>query len=119
MSLVCAQLQEGTTEADLEAQFQRSRQVLRESSEFQGSDAGTHLHLAHALHHRGDLTGAAEEYRAAIALEPSLVEAYRGLGVVLMDRHDWAGAAEALRAAVRLRPDDAELFYWLGRSPMA
>ncbi len=110
---------EGPTEAGLEAEFRRSRDVLRASPEFKGNDAESHYRLGEVLGHRGDLTGAAEGYRAAIRLKPEFAEAYRGLGVVLMDRHDWAGAAEALQTTIRLRPDDAEAFYWLGRALMA
>ncbi len=114
-----ASVREGPTEADLEAEFRRNRGAIRESPEFRGTGAEMHVRLGDKLHHRGDLTGAIEEYRAAIALEPELDEAYRGLGVVLMDRHDWPGAVEALRAATRLRGDDAEALYWLGRGLMA
>jgi cytochrome c-type biogenesis protein CcmH/NrfG len=109
---------EGPTEAGLEAEFRRSRDALRASPEFKGNDAESHYRLGEVLGHRGDLTGAVEEYRAAIRLKPEFAEAYRGLGVVLMDRHDWAGAAEALQTTVRLQGGDAETFYWLGRSLM-
>ncbi len=111
--------QEGPTEAGLEAEFSRSRDALRKSPQFQSEDAVTHFRLADTLHHRGDLTGATEEYRHAIRLKPDYVEAYRGLGTLLLDRHDYAGATDALRAAARLRQDDADIFYWLGRSLMA
>jgi cytochrome c-type biogenesis protein CcmH/NrfG len=111
--------QEGPTEADLEEELRKSRERLRLSSEFAGTDAGTHIRLAEALHHRGDLTGATEEYQAAIKLNPELTEPYRGLGVVSIDRHDWIGAVDALTIATRRQPNDAEAFYWLGRALMA
>jgi cytochrome c-type biogenesis protein CcmH/NrfG len=110
---------EGLTEAELEAEFTRKRGAVRSAPEFQAADAETHRRLGDTLHHRGDLTGATEEYRAAITLDPNLAGAYRGLGAVLLDRHEWTGAVEALRAATRLRADDAEAFYWLGRGLMA
>lgn len=109
----------GPTEADLEKEFSRKRDALKKSPRFQSTDAATHFQLADTLHHRGDLNGATEEYRNAIRLKPDYVEAYRGLGTLLLDRHEYAGAAEALRAAARLRQDDADTFYWLGRSLMA
>jgi cytochrome c-type biogenesis protein CcmH/NrfG len=111
--------QQGPTEAGLEEEFRKSRERLRSSSEFAGADAETHLRLAEALHHRGDLTGATEEYRAAITLNAQLTRAYRGLGVVFSDRHDWIGAVDALTITTERQPDDAEAFYWLGRALMA
>src|SRR5262245_51874328 len=111
--------QEGPTEAGLEEEFRRAREKLRFSPEFAGTDAETHIRFAEALHHRGDLTGATEEYHAAIKLNSELTQAYRGLGVVLIDRHDWMGAVKALDITTRRRPDDAEAFYWLGRALMA
>ena len=111
--------QEGPTEAGLEEEFRQARDKLRLSPEFTGTDAESHIRFAETLHHRGDLTGAAEEYQAAIRLNSELTEAYRGLGVVLIDRHDWMGAVKALNITTRRRPDDAEAFYWLGRALMA
>ena len=111
--------QEGPTEAGLEEEFRQARDKLRLSPEFTGTDAESHIRFAETLHHRGDLTGATEEYQAAIRLNSELTEAYRGLGVVLIDRHDWMGAVKALNITTRRRPDDAEAFYWLGRALMA
>lgn len=109
---------EGPTEADLEAEFRRTRALLRASPAFSGTDAQTRYRLAEELARRGDMNGAAEEYRAAIGLDPEFGEAYRGLGQVLLDYHDYVGAAEALEAAVRLHRDDGEVYYWLGRACM-
>jgi len=111
--------QEGPTEADLEEEFRKAREKLRLSSEFAGTDAEAHIRLAEALHHRGDLTGATEEYQAAIKLNSQLTEAHRGLGVIFIDRHNWQGAVDALSIATQRDPHDAEAFYWLGRALMA
>lgn len=111
--------QEGPTEAGLEEEFKKSRDALRRSSAFAGTDAETHIRLAKALHHKGDLTGATEEYQSAIKLNSQLTEAYRGLGVIFIDRHDWTGAVDALTITTQRQPDDAEAFYWLGRALMA
>lgn len=54
----------------------------------------------------------------AIHLDPSFVDAYRGLGAALLDRHEYAGTVEALEAATQLRGDDAEAAYWLGLARM-
>ena len=99
--------QEGPTEAGLEEEFRQAREKLRLSPEFAGTDAESHIRFAQTLHHRGDLTGATEEYQAAIELNSELTEAYRGLGVVLIDRHDWVGAVKALNITTQRRPDDA------------
>lgn len=111
--------QEGPTEAGLEEEFRNAREKLRSSPEFTGTDAESHIRFAKVLHHRGDLTGASEEYQAAINLNPELTEAYRGLGLVFIDRHNWMGAVKALNTTTQRRPDDAEAFYWLGRALMA
>jgi len=118
-ALAASANQEGPTEAGLEEEFRQAREKLRLSPEFRGTDAEAHIRFAEALHHRGDLTGATEEYQAAIRLKPESTAAYRGLGVVLIDRHDWVGAVKALNITTQRRPDDAEAFYWLGRAQMA
>jgi tetratricopeptide (TPR) repeat protein len=104
----------GPTEEDLEAEFRRARELLRVSPEFQGDNAETHYRLAKTLHHRGDLNGAAEEYRLAVQRNPRFIEAYRDLGVLLLDYHDYAGAVAALEQALRLGQGDGATYYWLG-----
>jgi cytochrome c-type biogenesis protein CcmH/NrfG len=91
-----------------------------------GSDsAESHFRQGEVLAHRGDMTGATEEYRTAIRLQPEFAAAHRGLGVVLLDQHDWPGralmglrdwpgSAAALDRATQLKPDDAEAFSDLG-----
>jgi cytochrome c-type biogenesis protein CcmH/NrfG len=118
-TLAASAPREGPTETGLEEEFRQAREKLRASPEFTGTDADAHLRFAEALHHRGDLTGATEEYQAAITLDSELTEAYRGLGVVFIDRHDWIRAVKALTITTQRRPDDAEAFYWLGRANMA
>src|SRR5437764_9269265 len=71
---------EGPSEASLEEEFRRTREALRASPEFKRDDAESHFRPGEVLGHRGDLTGAAEEYRVAIRLKPEFAEAYRGLG---------------------------------------
>ncbi len=109
---------EPVTEAGLEEEFRRTREALRASPQHRSGVAESHFRLGETLAHRGDLTGAVEEYQAAIRLRPGYAEAYRGLGVVMLDRHDWAGAVEALQATIRLRNNDGEASYWLGRGLM-
>lgn len=108
----------GPTEEDLEVTFQRDRNSLRASPEFQSDNADTHYRLAKLLHHRGDMTGATEEYHLAVQRDPHFVDAYRDLGTLLLDRHDYVGAVAALEQAVQLRGSDGETYYWLGRGLM-
>lgn len=109
----------GPTEEELEAEFRRLRDSLRASPEFQGDTADAHYRLAKALHHHGDLIGAAEEYRLAVQRHPRFADAYRDLGVLLLDWHDYPGAVAALEQAVQLGRQDGETYYWLGRGLMA
>lgn len=108
----------GPTEEDLEAAFQQVRDRLRASPEFHNDSADTHYRLAKLLHHRGDVNGAAEEYRLTVQRDPHFVDAYRDLGALLLDRHDYAGAVAALEQAVQLKEGDGETYYWLGRGFM-
>jgi len=108
----------GPTERDLEADFQRSRDVLRAAPEFRTDNAETHYRLGRTLHHRGDMNGAAEEYRLAVQRDPRFGDAYRDLGALLLDRHDYPGAVVALTQAVQLGRQEGETYYWLGRGLM-
>jgi cytochrome c-type biogenesis protein CcmH/NrfG len=108
----------GPTEGDLEAEFRRSRDALRASPEFRTDSAETHYRLGKTLHHRGDMNGAAEEYRLAVQRDPRFGDAYRDLGALLLDRHDYPGAVAVLEQAVQLGRQDGETYYWLGRGLM-
>ncbi len=108
----------GPTESDLEAEFHRVREHLRSLPEYQDDGAETHYRLGQALHHRGDVKGAADEYRLALERNSTLIEAYRDLGTLLLDRHDYAGAVAALEQAIRLGRRDGNTYYWLGRGLM-
>ena len=107
------------TNESVEAGILTIRQALRASPAFQQHDAPTHLRLAEILSQQGDPNGAIEEYHAAIELDPTMAEAYRGLGAVHIDTHQWSEAEDALRAGTRLDGTDSQTFYWLGRALMA
>jgi Tfp pilus assembly protein PilF len=93
-------------------------------------NARLHYGLASALKNQGRFAEAAQEYRAALAINPDYFAAHLNLGAVLMmegipvrldvgalGRPPWTQADEAiahLRAAVRLDPDSAGAHYNLG-----
>ena len=83
--------------------------------------ARTALRRADTLHAAGRLPEAIAAYHAALARDPTLFEAWYGLGAALLRRRAFAAAAEALRRAVALRADGdgaranlAEALYGLG-----
>ena len=90
----------------VEAGLRQKREALRKLSEFQGRSVDTHLKLAALLVQQGDPNGAIEEYQAALALNPSLSEAYRDLGAVYIDKHKWENAELALRRSTTLNHQD-------------
>ena len=99
--------------------LQKNRATLRNSPEFRIKNESTHLQLAAILSQQGDPNGAIEEYKAALALNPSLSEAYRELGAVYIDKHEWQKAEQSLRKGVTLNQQDHRAWYWLGRSLIA
>jgi len=70
----------------------------------------TSAHLfneANALSAVGQFDKAEAAFRRCIALDPTVVGAHTGLGIVLAETHRIAAAADEFRTAVRLKPDDA------------
>ena len=63
------------------------------------------IRLAEILLDRGDLDGAEQQLREAIAVEPKLVAARNALGVVALKRGDVATADREIRAAVAENPN--------------
>lgn len=56
---------------------------------------------------------AAEEYRAALAREPSLANAQIGLARVLLEAEDYAGAYDAYERNIELDPENQWSYYWM------
>jgi len=73
-----------------------------------------HYNLGTALLNKGDLDGAAKEFREAIRLKPDNPYAHNGLGIVLSKKKDWDGAIREYRETIRLWPDNAYAHYNLG-----
>lgn len=88
----------------------------REQVELQPDSAAAHFNLALAYTARGLVDRAESEYRAAIAADDNLVEAWVNLGGVLLLKWDFAGAAEANREAIRRREDLVQAHYNLGQA---
>jgi Flp pilus assembly protein TadD len=70
-----------------------------------------HYGLAEELERRGEAARAEEHYRATIALNPGLPEAWNNLGILVGARGDVEGALGLFREAVRRLPRAAELHY--------
>lgn len=67
--------------------------------------AAAALARGQALMGRGDMVGAAIEFREALAREPDLTAARTGLGLALYGAGDTEAAVDELRAAVAREPD--------------
>ena len=74
----------------------------------------SHYKLGTALLKKGDLDGAAHEFREAIRLKPDDPYAHNGLGIALSKKKDWDGAIEEYRETVRLKPDNPYAHHNLG-----
>jgi len=78
------------------------------------STAEEHFRHGQELQKAGDLHGAAEEYRAAIRMDPNLADAHIGLGVVLGIGGKLEEARTECAKAAELRPESAEAHNCLG-----
>jgi len=79
--------------------------------DFSGTEAGRYNNRGAIRLAEGDLSGAIEEFREAVKLDPQESNYYENLGWALSARGEHAGAFRNVDVAVRLRPKDAEL-YW-------
>jgi len=98
-----------------ESQRQRLERCRKDVEEHP-ERAAAHYNLALALTRSGRVKEAEAEYRAALDLDPTLVEAWVNLGGLLLARWDFPGCLQATREAVRLRPDLALAHYNLGQA---
>jgi hypothetical protein len=74
-----------------------------------GGGAHSHYNLGNTLGEEGRFAEAAVEYRAAIALQPSLLPAHANLGRALQSSGDLAGAIRAYQAALAIDPKNARV----------
>ncbi len=63
----------------------------------------------------GDLATAAASFRKATELQPSMAEAFMGLGLCLANQRQFSAALEALKQAVALEPTSSVFHYHLGQ----
>ena len=73
-----------------------------------------HLRIAGQLLEQGEDEAAANAYRSALELNPTLASAHAGLGLVLYNLSRYREAEQALREAIRLDPTSARAYDVLG-----
>jgi putative inorganic carbon (hco3(-)) transporter len=76
--------------------------------------AQAYVWLGNLAASRGEIAGAADQYRSAVALDAGNAAGWFDLGVVLLEDGQAAVARDALVAAVRLDPGQAVVHYYLG-----
>ena len=62
--------------------------------------------MGNLLRRTGDLTGAVQQYRWALALRPTFTEAHTNLGSLYADQGKFDEARASLEEALRIDPDD-------------
>ena len=86
------------------------------TAEVSGTDAQRLTSSGDAKLAAGNASGAADDYRAAIAADAGAFEARVNLGAAMLKLGDAEGAAESLEAARKVKPDSAPVLRNLGRA---
>jgi Tfp pilus assembly protein PilF len=73
-----------------------------------------HVNLGQIAESDGDLTGATEHYRAALAADPATPGAHNNLGVLAARRGDAAAARAQFQQEVERHPANADAYFNLG-----
>lgn len=89
-------------------QWEEAVRNLRKASELAPGNASTRLNLGTALFMTDDVRGALEQFEAALRIDPRLVKAHVGAGIVLQARGRDGEAIAAFRRAVELEPAHLE-----------
>jgi predicted O-linked N-acetylglucosamine transferase (SPINDLY family) len=89
---------------------------LRRASELQPRTAHPARMLGDTLQSLGDLDGAMQAYRRAVAISPELLEAWLGLGHAQLKTERYAEAVESLERCARGAPTQALSRYDLGKA---
>jgi Flp pilus assembly protein TadD len=115
-----ALLQLATAERWLLAGAPRAALRLCDDLAERGADHDTlHQVRGQALHALGDVYGAAQSFRAALAIGTRTADTYNRLGVVLFQSGDIAGARESFEKALVLQPDHGDARANLASLPAA
>ncbi len=96
--------------------FDRGIEMLEVARRLRPADVQTRLWLAQALAARSLWARAVDEYRAAVAVDSSSAEAWRGLGYSLLNQERYGEAVTVLGRADRLEPRNAQGLVWLAQA---
>ncbi len=88
--------------------------ALTAATDLNPQSASLHALSGDMLREKGDLAGAAEEYRKAIAAEIGFLTAHLGLARVLYSNHDADGAEHEVQYVLNANADDPEANYLMG-----
>jgi Flp pilus assembly protein TadD len=93
--------------------FAQAEAQYRLAAEHKPDFAMAHLFLADLVYKRGDLEGAAAEYRRTVELDPSDAGVRKNLGFLYLSLEKPFEAWSEFTAAIALAPEDPELHYGL------
>lgn len=99
---------EGEADAESPADKPKKKQYAEE--------AVKHYNRGVEFHQNGSLNQAIQEYKAAIAADGRLAEAYSNLGAVYLAQKSYDKAAEAFNKALALKPDKPTTLNGLGNA---
>jgi tetratricopeptide (TPR) repeat protein len=103
-------------QAENGADFLMATFLQDEMAPFKTDPGRQHWQAGREAQDRKDWKRAAEEFRAAIKLEPEVALAHRALGKSLLELGKAKDAVKALRRAVELAPDDMQASLLLGQA---
>jgi tetratricopeptide (TPR) repeat protein len=86
----------------------------RQACALDAGNASYHLNLGNALRAAKQLSAAAAEFAAAVALRPNYAEAHNNLGLALGDQNQLEQAIDAFQDAAALQPSAARVHNNLG-----
>lgn len=95
----------------LDGDMKSAREFGGKAVESDSEDPFSHLTLAYAYLYDGENTEAVESFDRALALDSTLIDAYRGKGKALLMDDRAYDAMECLITVSRLSPDDPEIYH--------
>jgi len=87
-------------------------EALRDDSLSKHDRAGTYVNRGIMLDTQGQTDQAAEDYKAAIALDPALGDSYVNLGALLIKQHRYQEALDQLNKGLELGPSFPHVAYY-------